>query len=71
MPLVQVTLVAGRSPQQLRRLVDEVHRAVVRSLDAEDGRVRVLVYEVPPTHWAAGNETVAERSARREEATSD
>jgi 4-oxalocrotonate tautomerase len=64
MPLVQVTVVTGRTPEQLRRLVHELHDAVVRSLDARPERVRIIVHEVPPTHWAAGGETIAERTQR-------
>lgn len=63
MPLVQVTLVAGRTPEQLRNLIHELHEAVVRSLDAPPDRVRVIVQEVPASHWAAGDQTVAERGS--------
>ncbi|MFI0481448.1 4-oxalocrotonate tautomerase family protein [Actinomadura sp. 9N215] len=61
MPLVQVTLAAGRSPDQIRELISEVHDAVVRSTGTDPARVRVLVHELPPTHWAAGGITLAER----------
>jgi 4-oxalocrotonate tautomerase len=61
MPLVEVTLVAGRSPEQLRSLIHEVHAAVVRSLEAGPDSVRGLLREIPATHWAAGDVTIAER----------
>ena len=61
MPLVKVNLVAGRSPAQLRTLIHELHEAVVRSLDTAPERVRVIVHEVPPSRWAAGDQTVAGR----------
>jgi 4-oxalocrotonate tautomerase len=64
MPLVQVTVVAGRGPEQLRALVRELHEAVVRGIGAAPEQVRVIVHEVPPTHWAAGGETIAERTQR-------
>ncbi|WUI04199.1 tautomerase family protein [Spirillospora sp. NBC_00431] len=63
MPLVQVTLAAGRSPEQIRDLISEVHDAVVRSTGTDPARVRVLVHELPPTHWAAGGVTLAERDS--------
>ena len=62
MPLVEVTLVQGRTPQQLRALLHELHDAVVRSIGAPPENVRVVIREVPPTHWAAGDVTIAERS---------
>ena len=64
MPLVEVTLVEGRSPQMLRALIHEVHDAVVRAVGAAPDSVRVVIREVPTTHWAAGDETIAERRAR-------
>jgi 4-oxalocrotonate tautomerase len=63
MPLVEVTLVEGRSPQQLRALISELTDAVVRSVGAPKQNVRVVVREVPPTHWAAGDVTIAERES--------
>ncbi len=65
MPLVEVTLVEGRSPAQLRCLISELTGAVVRAVGAPRQNVRVVVREVPGTHWAAGDVTIAEREAER------
>ncbi len=65
MPLVEVTLVAGRTPAQIRALISELTAAVVRAVDAPVASVRVVVREVPPTHWAAGDVTIAERETDR------
>jgi 4-oxalocrotonate tautomerase len=67
MPLVEITLVEGRTPAQLRTLIHEVHDAVVRSVDAPPANVRVVLREVPATHWAAGDKTIAERRAEQAE----
>ncbi|MGH3239905.1 MAG: tautomerase family protein [Spirillospora sp.] len=69
MPLVQVTLAAGRPPEQIRELIRELHDAVVRSTGTDPARVRVLVQELPPTHWAAGGITLAERDTPEPTAT--
>lgn len=61
MPLVEVTLVAGRPPERLRALIHELHEAVVRAIAADPASVRVVLREVPPEHWAAGDQTIAER----------
>jgi 4-oxalocrotonate tautomerase len=66
-PLVEVTLVEGRSPDQLRSLVHELHEAVVRAVDAPAESVRIVLREVPATHWSAGDVTIAERRARQQE----
>jgi 4-oxalocrotonate tautomerase len=62
MPLIDISLAAGRDAQQVRTLISEVHRAVRDSLGVPDERIRVLVREVPPTHWAAGDVTLQERT---------
>jgi 4-oxalocrotonate tautomerase len=63
MPLVEVSLAEGRTPAQIRSLISELHGAVLRALDAPPENVRVIVREVPLTHWAAGDVTLAERRA--------
>ena len=60
MPLVDVTLTEGRSPTQVRDLIHAVHEAVVRTTAARPEHVRVIVREVPRTHYASGDRTVAE-----------
>jgi 4-oxalocrotonate tautomerase len=66
MPLIEVTLVEGRSPEQLRALISALTRGACESLDAPPGNVRVVVREVPDTHWAAGDVTIAERREQQE-----
>jgi 4-oxalocrotonate tautomerase len=63
MPLIEVTLVEGRSAEQLRALITGLTRAVVEAVEAPVASVRVVVREVPATHWAAGDVTIAERQA--------
>lgn len=65
MPLVEVTLVEGRSAEQLRSLISGLTRAVVDTVGAPVENVRVVVREVPATHWAAGDVTIAERAGAR------
>ncbi|MGK2882681.1 MAG: 2-hydroxymuconate tautomerase [Mycobacterium sp.] len=65
MPLIQVTLAQGRSPEQLRTLIAKVTEAVVEAIDAPKQNVRVVLYEVPRTHWAAGDVTLQERTGEK------
>ncbi|MEU8510339.1 tautomerase family protein [Kitasatospora sp. NPDC048722] len=69
MPLIEVTMVHGRTPEEIRSLIHEVTRAVVEALDVPQHSVRVAVRELPKTHWAAGDVTIAEREAATEAAT--
>ncbi len=62
MPFIEVTLTQGRTPQQLRTLITKLTDAVVDSGVAPKSNVRVIVREVPTTHFAAGDVTLAERA---------
>lgn len=66
MPMIEVTLVEGRSPAQLRALITGLTRAACDAVGAPEESVRVVVREVPATHWAAGDVTIAERSSNEE-----
>ena len=63
MPVVEVTLVASRSAARLRSMISAVTTAIVESIDVPRESVRVIVRELPPTHFAAGDVTIAERTA--------
>jgi 4-oxalocrotonate tautomerase len=67
MPLIEATLVEGRTPEQLRALIHALTEAVVTAVGAPRASVRVVLREVPKTHWAAGDETIAERRARQQQ----
>ncbi len=63
MPLIEATVGEGRSPERLRALIHELHAATVRALDVRPESVRIVIREVPLTHWATGDVTIAERRA--------
>ena len=66
MPLIEVTLAEGRSPEKLRALISKLTAAVVETGVAKKEAVRVILREVPKSHWAAGDETLAERAAKQQ-----
>ena len=63
MPLIEVTLAEGRSPGQIRTMIREVHQAVLRTVDTKPEYIRVIVREVPRSHWATGDVTLTELDA--------
>ena len=65
MPLVEVTLAAGRSDDQVRAMIHEVHEAVLRTVNTQPEHIRVIVREVPRTHWATGDITLAEMDRKK------
>lgn len=56
MPLIEVTIIEGRSPEKKRAMMKEVTEAVHRTLDAPLQAIRVVIREVPAAHWAVGGE---------------
>lgn len=56
MPILDVSLLEGRSPEVKRRLIEELTDTVVRVLDAQPSTVRVILREVPPSHWGVAGE---------------
>lgn len=63
MPLVQVSLIEGRTAHQKEELIVELTDAVVRALGARRESVRVLLYEVPAEHWGAGGAPMSRGAA--------
>ena len=56
MPIVEVTLIEGRTFEKKKKMVEEVTNAIVSSLGAPREAVRVIIREVPAWHFAAGGE---------------
>jgi 4-oxalocrotonate tautomerase len=63
MPLIDVSIAEGRSPEQLRALVSALHRAAEESVGAVPENTTVIIREVPATHWSKGDRTIAERNS--------
>ncbi|MFB7328342.1 4-oxalocrotonate tautomerase family protein [Streptomyces sp. NPDC056190] len=63
MPQVAITLAEGRPPAQIRDLLHEVHAAVLRTTNTRPEYIRVVVCEVPRSHWATGDVTLTEMDA--------
>ena len=58
-----IQLRSGRDPQSIRRLISAVTTATVASPGVPPETVRVIVTEIPATHWANGDVTLAEKAA--------
>ena len=51
MPIIQVNLIEGRSDAQKEKLIAALTDGAVQALDAPRESVRVLIYELPASHW--------------------
>ena len=54
MPLVEVTMIEGRSKEKKVALMKAVTDAVETSIGAPRESIRVVIREVPAEHWAVG-----------------
>ena len=59
MPIVRIELLQGRAPKVKNELIARVTDAVATMLGVDPEQVRVLLYELPPEHWAVGGKTKA------------
>jgi len=61
MPLIQATIMEGRTQAQKEAFFKAVTQAAVETLNVKPEQVRVVINQVPKTHWAIGGISVAER----------
>ena len=59
MPLIQVTLVEGRTPAQKHALIRSLSNALAETLEVPLERVRVAIYEVSADEWGIGGQPYA------------
>lgn len=62
MPLIDVSIAKGRSPQQLRALIAALHQAAEDTVGAAPENITVIVREIEHQHWSRTNQTIAERN---------
>lgn len=65
MPLIDVSIARGRTPDQLRSLISALHRAAEESIGALPENTTVIVREVPTELWSRADQTIAERDLSR------
>lgn len=59
-PLIRIHLMEGRPAELLRRLMGEMSALVAEILDIPVADTRVLLTEIPVTHWAIGGVPASE-----------
>lgn len=69
MPIVQVNLVEGRSPEQIAGMIRGVSQAIAEALDAPIESVRVIVNEMAEHQYGVGGAPWPEVRAAREAAS--
>lgn len=52
MPIVQIEMFEGRTPEQKREMVKEVTNALVKTVDCPPEAVRIIIREMKKEHYA-------------------
>ena len=56
MPLIQVTMVEGRSIEQKHALIRNLSQAMADTLEVPLERIRVAIYEITADEWGIGGQ---------------
>jgi len=57
MPIALIHIMEGRTDEQKEQLIEEVTRAIARSLDSPEANVRVMITEMPKQHFGIGGQS--------------
>lgn len=63
MPIIDVTLLEGRTTADKNRLITELTDGAERALNAPRDSIRVIIREVPAAHFAVAGVTKAQSAA--------
>ena len=58
MPLIEVTIVEGRSDAQKAQLIARLTEVAVETVDVPLDAVRVCIREIPLEHWGVAGKTL-------------
>ena len=61
MPMLQVSILEGRTPEQKEELIKRLTATITETLSVKPESVRVLIQEMPKTNWGISGQSVAKR----------
>lgn len=61
MPIVEITLVQGRSNEEIEKCIRQVAKTVHECLNAPLESIRVFVTELPPNRFAVGDKLKSDK----------
>lgn len=64
MPIVNIQILQGRPEEKVKEVIQNVTEVVSSTLGVPKETVRVLVSEVPKTHWGIGGTPVSDVPGR-------
>ena len=65
MPVVNVDMLSGRTPEVRAELAEAITKAFVEIAKSNRDQVTIIFKEVSPDYWVVGGETVTARQEKR------
>ncbi|MGL1835103.1 2-hydroxymuconate tautomerase [Rhodocyclaceae bacterium SMB388] len=60
MPIANIQIIEGRTDEQKAKLIERVTDAICQSLGSKPEAVRIIIQDIPRTHWGIGGQTARE-----------
>jgi 4-oxalocrotonate tautomerase len=64
MPIVNIQILEGRPEEKVKEVIQNVTETMVQTLDVKKESVRVIVTEIPKSHWGIGGVPVSDIPGR-------
>lgn len=59
MPIIHVNIIKGRQPNKVEELIKNLSKTTSETLNVPTENIRVLVTEIPNTHWGKNGRSVS------------
>ncbi|WP_175639605.1 4-oxalocrotonate tautomerase [Metabacillus schmidteae] len=63
MPIINVNIMEGRPKEKIERVIADITKTITTTLEVPKENVRVIVTEIPKSHWGIAGESVEKRDA--------
>ncbi|WP_318503176.1 4-oxalocrotonate tautomerase [Bacillus sp. T3] len=64
MPIINVQILEGRPKEKIAEMIQNITDTVAETLDAPKESIRVLVTELPNTHWGVAGVPMSEKNRK-------
>ncbi|MEQ2525932.1 4-oxalocrotonate tautomerase [Robertmurraya yapensis] len=61
MPIINVQLLEGRSEEKIAEVIQNITNTVSETLDSPVENIRVVVTEIPKTHWGKAGKPMSQK----------
>ncbi|RSL29467.1 4-oxalocrotonate tautomerase [Salibacterium salarium] len=61
MPIINVNIMEGRPQEKVEEVIANLTETITSTLDVPEESVRVIVTEIPRSHWGIAGESVEKR----------